>query len=200
MRFYLNRSGQNEGPLEEAAIAQMIQRGEVPPTAYICPEGGSAWQPLSSHPPFAAPKAPAAPAVAQKPIAATMAMDSAMIQAAARSSAAGLGMSPVAGMQPMSPAPMAQRPPQSSSPQGFSPQGFSPQGFSPQPQGGFAQGGFSPSPTGPAAFTPPQHQHMGGMQMQPAKKGMNLPLIIGGGCAVLFLLSFCAVMGLFIIR
>lgn len=180
MRFYLNRTGQNEGPLEEAAIAAMVQRGEVPPTAYICPEGGSAWQPVSSHPAFApkpaapspfaqtalaAPAAPAPAMPAGKPIAATMAMDSAMIQAAAAASSAGLSPSPVAGQRP--------------------------------PSGGFGPpaSGFSPAP---AQFTPPPGAAP--MAAPPEQKKNNMPLILGGGCGALFLLFLCGLCGVWAIN
>lgn len=52
MRFYINRTGNAEGPHDEATIVGMIQRGEFS-QGHICVEGGQAWQPLNSHPPFA---------------------------------------------------------------------------------------------------------------------------------------------------
>ena len=65
MRWYINRNGNNEGPLDEAVILQMIGRGELNQQSYACPEGGQAWQQLSSHPPFAQALAGPAPQVHQ---------------------------------------------------------------------------------------------------------------------------------------
>jgi hypothetical protein len=53
MRWYINRTGTAEGPLDEPTIVGMIQRGELSSAHMICPEGGQSWQPLPSHPPFA---------------------------------------------------------------------------------------------------------------------------------------------------
>jgi hypothetical protein len=53
MSFYLNRSGSAEGPLAEQQIVAMIQRGELT-QANICAVGQNQWQPLASHPAFAA--------------------------------------------------------------------------------------------------------------------------------------------------
>ena len=53
MSFYLNRTGSAEGPLAEQQIVAMIQRGEVT-QANICAVGQNQWQPIASHPAFAA--------------------------------------------------------------------------------------------------------------------------------------------------
>ncbi|HEV8244966.1 MAG TPA: hypothetical protein VGP93_04330 [Polyangiaceae bacterium] len=53
MSFYLNRTGAAEGPFAEQQILEMIQKGEVT-QANICAVGQSQWQPLVSHPAFAA--------------------------------------------------------------------------------------------------------------------------------------------------
>ncbi|MCB9597666.1 MAG: DUF4339 domain-containing protein [Sandaracinaceae bacterium] len=55
MRWYINRTGNAEGPFDEPTILGMIGRGEVQPHHQICVEGQQAWQPLTSHPPFANP-------------------------------------------------------------------------------------------------------------------------------------------------
>jgi hypothetical protein len=131
MRFYLNRGGEPEGPLEEAAIFAMIQRGEVTAAAYICPEGGQAWQPLHSHAPFAAPP---------KPIAATVAMDASLFQAAAAAAAKGpvsAPGAPISGPGQYTPAPA-----------GFSPAPYSAPGgvqvTAPYPQAGAAAAAQKP--------------------------------------------------------
>ena len=62
MPWYLNRGGPAEGPLEEQAIVQMIQSGQLR-EGYVCVVGSDQWMPLAAHPPFAqALAAPAAPA------------------------------------------------------------------------------------------------------------------------------------------
>lgn len=68
MRWYVNRTGNAEGPWDEPTIVGMIQRGEIQSQHQIVVEGQQNWQPLSTHPAFAqalagggAPAAPAAP-------------------------------------------------------------------------------------------------------------------------------------------
>ena len=52
MAWFINRTGQPEGPFEDAQIIEMIQSGQVA-QANICPQGGNAWMPIQNHPPFA---------------------------------------------------------------------------------------------------------------------------------------------------
>jgi hypothetical protein len=52
MAFYVNRTGQPEGPYEDQAIVQWIQSGQLR-DARICPVGGSEWIELAAYPPFA---------------------------------------------------------------------------------------------------------------------------------------------------
>lgn len=65
MRWYLNRTGQAEGPFDEPTILGMIGRGEVLPHHQICVEGQQAWQGLQAHPPFAHASSQPAPQVHQ---------------------------------------------------------------------------------------------------------------------------------------
>ncbi len=53
MSFYLNRTGAAEGPFPEQQILAMIQRGEIT-QANVCAVGQNQWQPIASHPAFAA--------------------------------------------------------------------------------------------------------------------------------------------------
>ena len=107
MRWYVSIAGQTQGPHDEATVLSMIQGGQVPPDAFVCPEGGSAWAPLASHAPFVGGTAGAGdPLAAQAPMPKTMAFDSAQIQAhmasfgdgggASSGSSPGLGASPMA--------------------------------------------------------------------------------------------------------
>lgn len=66
MRWYINRTGNAEGPIDDAAVVGMIQRGELQATHYLCQEGAQEWQPASAHPSFAQASAPAAPAPQQQ--------------------------------------------------------------------------------------------------------------------------------------
>ncbi len=51
--WFINRTGQSEGPFPEQQIIQMIVSGQLT-AANICPQGGQQWMPLHQHPPFAA--------------------------------------------------------------------------------------------------------------------------------------------------
>lgn len=53
-RYYVNRTGHAEGPFDEAMVIETIKAGHVAPNAQLCVEGGDAWVPIVSHPPFAA--------------------------------------------------------------------------------------------------------------------------------------------------
>jgi hypothetical protein len=52
VRWYLNRTGQAEGPYEEAQLLQWIVAGAIV-EANVCPEGGTQWLPIAKTPPFA---------------------------------------------------------------------------------------------------------------------------------------------------
>jgi hypothetical protein len=53
MAWWLNRTGQPEGPYEEAQIVHMIQSGQLR-AGNVCPQGSQAWTPLQAHPGFGA--------------------------------------------------------------------------------------------------------------------------------------------------
>src|SRR5262245_60129609 len=53
MTWWLNRTGQPEGPYEEAQIVHMIQSGQLR-AGNVCPQGSQAWTPLEAHPGFGA--------------------------------------------------------------------------------------------------------------------------------------------------
>jgi len=70
MRWYVNRTGNAEGPWDEPTIVGMIQRGEIQSQHQIVVEGQQNWQPLTSHPAFAqAAAGGGAPAAPQQPAA-----------------------------------------------------------------------------------------------------------------------------------
>ena len=52
MKWYLNRSGEPEGPFDEQHLLQMIQSQELT-AGNICQEGAAEWKSLNQHPPFA---------------------------------------------------------------------------------------------------------------------------------------------------
>lgn len=54
MAWYLNRTGQPEGPFDDAQLTQMIQSGQVQAGHYVCPQGSEQWGPVSQVPQFAA--------------------------------------------------------------------------------------------------------------------------------------------------
>lgn len=203
MRWYLSRTGQVEGPFEEAAVVEMVKKGEVAPAAQICAEGSTDWKPLLAHPPFAL----AVPQQKTSGVAPTMAMPG--ISAGMLGSLAGPGGASPAPQTPppQAPAPIG-APPQTPPAQGLPPVG-------PGAHGTMPAGGITPPPVStPAPYTPPPHTPMpgtpnpgfgppsmpgsmpGGMASSPgavpapAKKS-KLPLLIGGGCALLFVLSLC---------
>jgi hypothetical protein len=159
MRFYINRNGNNEGPLDESAIIGMIQRGEYN-QGYICPEGGQAWSPLDSHPPFAS----------------ALAGGGAQVNAAANQVAAGVGAAANAFAktvaQPLVAQPASPQPAQ----QAF---GQPAQQAFGQPQQGFgqpAQQGFGqPAQSGPGFGAPPAQQQGFG---QPAPQAFAQPAAI----------------------
>ncbi len=53
MMWWLNRTGNPEGPYEEPHLLHMIQSGQVR-GGYIGQHGGNAWMPIEQHPAFAA--------------------------------------------------------------------------------------------------------------------------------------------------
>ena len=164
MRWYLSRSGQVEGPFEEPALVELVKKGEVAPTAQICAEGTTAWNPLLSHPPFAQ-------ATAQQPKPSGVAPTMAMPGIAPGSMPGMLGS--LAG--PASPAPHTP-PPHSPAPQASPPQ----QGLPPvQPghHGTMPAGGITPPPVAsPAPYTPPPHTPMPGT----SNPGWGPPSMPGG--------------------
>ena len=52
MRWYLNRTGQPEGPFEEHTLTRWIRDGALA-AGNVCPEGGKQWMALADHLPFA---------------------------------------------------------------------------------------------------------------------------------------------------
>jgi hypothetical protein len=53
MGWWLNRTGQPEGPFEDAQLLQLIGSGQVR-GGQICQAGGNAWTPIEHHPVFGA--------------------------------------------------------------------------------------------------------------------------------------------------
>jgi hypothetical protein len=154
--WYLNRSGNPEGPLSEAQIIEMIQFGGLR-EAHVCPAGGQSWMPLNAHPAFAqvmtgiAPTMMSSPHVAPQPYGAP-------VQVQQAPSPYGAPQGPQAG------------------PQGA--QGA--QGY------GFAQAQPAPAAYGAPQASYGQGQNMGqpqGMPSPPAKKS-KLPLVLGLGGAL----------------
>jgi len=184
MRWFLNRTGQYEGPFEEAALADMIRRGEVPAAAQVCAEGASEWKPLLSHPPFAGASSQAGGNAPSSPgVAATMAMP-------------GIDPSSMPGMLGS----LSGQPP---GPPGSSPGMHAPPGSSPgmhTPPPGSSPGMHTPPPvSSPGAYSaPPQPMGYGAPSVAPTavsphqeKKKSKLPLILGGGCGLLLLVTIC---------
>ncbi len=106
MRWYLSRAGVVEGPFEEHAVVEMIRAGQVSEHAYVAPDGGTAWQPIGSHPPFASARSPSAAAPG---VPATIAMDGREIAAlvggaAGPAPAAPAAQAPVGMPPPVAPA------------------------------------------------------------------------------------------------
>lgn len=201
MRWFLNRSGQAEGPLEEAALVASIERGEVPPTSQICQEGTQAWQPLLSHPPFAQASAKTTQEAAAG-VAPTMAMPSvdpasmpgmlgslSGAAGAATPAPAPAAPTPNPGLPPQAtpaptPQPMQPQPPMGQAPMGQPPAGQPPMG---QPHG-------TPPPGIGAPMSPQPGVAPGQPSPFPApgqEKKSKLPLMIGGGCGLLLLVSMC---------
>ncbi|MCA9672389.1 MAG: DUF4339 domain-containing protein [Myxococcales bacterium] len=169
MRWYLNVNGQQMGPLDESAVVQMIQSGQVR-EAWICQEGGSQWQALGAHPPFAQALqggAPPPPVPAPPPTPA----------AAAPAAQQGFGQQPEQqggfGQQPGQQGGFGQQPGQQG---GFGQQPQQQGGFGQQPQqqGGFQQpgqqGGFGQQPQQQGGFGQ-QPQQQGGFGQQPQQQG-----------------------------
>ncbi|MCB9594454.1 MAG: DUF4339 domain-containing protein [Sandaracinaceae bacterium] len=204
MRWYLSRSGRVEGPHEEAALVDLVRRGEVAPTAQICAEGSTSWGPLLGHPPFAQ-------AVAQQPkpsgVAATMAMPGITpgSMPGMLGALSGPGTPPPHTPAPKS-SPQIPLPPVAPSSGGTLPAG----GITPAPLGPPSSPGSypgAPSPFGPG--TPPPGGSMpgfgppsmgGGMTPAPAAapKKSKMGLLVGGGCALLFVVTACIAGGSFL--
>lgn len=193
MRWFLSRTGQVEGPFEEAVLADMVRKGEVAPTAQICAEGSTAWGPLLGHPPFAQ-------SVAQQPrtsgVAATMAMPG-ISPGSMPGMLGSLGGPGASSPAPHTPPPQPHLPASSMGTAGTMPAG----GITPPP---IAPMHASPGPYTPMPHTPPpgvSHPgfgppSMGGAPMTPAPAGApekksKMPLLVGGGCALLVVLTLC---------
>lgn len=52
MKWYLNRTGEPEGPFDESQLVEMIRSGQVA-DGNVAEDGSSAWVPLTQHPVFA---------------------------------------------------------------------------------------------------------------------------------------------------
>jgi len=64
-QIYINENGQQNGPLSEQQVREMVQQGRISPAAFCWYEGLAAWQPLTQAlPGFLAAPAPAAAPVA----------------------------------------------------------------------------------------------------------------------------------------
>lgn len=212
MRWFLNRSGQAEGPLEEAALVESIRRGEVPPTAQICAEGSQSWQPLLAHPPFAQASAQSKPSG----VAPTMAIPS-MAGAQTPGMLGSLGGSapgtpppgggtpaPGPGPGPGTPPPGAMTPAPGAATPPPGPMAPPPGPMTPAPSQPGAPAAFAPSPApgapaapSPSGFPPPSQPPPGQPSpFTPApgaapEKKSNLPMMLGGGCALLLIVGLC---------
>jgi len=189
MRWFLNRTGQYEGPFEEAALADMIRRGEVPPTSQICAEGASEWKPLLSHPPFAGASSQAGGnAPSSVGVAATMAMPG--IDPGSMPGMLGSLGGP-AGAPPPGSSPGVHTPPPGSSPGMYAPPpGSSPGMHTPPPVS--SPGAYSAPPAHPGGYAPHASNAPAATAVSPhQEKKSKLPLILGGGCGLLLLLTIC---------
>lgn len=175
MRWYLSRTGAAEGPFDEHVLIEMIRAGQVPDHSHVAAEGGSAWQPIASHAPFASARAPAAPAAPASGVAATMAMDSSQLMASMESVAgaatpASAPSAPFAGAASSGPATPAAQP--AGAPSQVASFAQSPVAQGPSHASGgpaHAQPSFGGAPASTAASAP------GAMGSDPLQPGM-LPL------------------------
>lgn len=165
--FYLNRSGQPEGPFSEQQLVEMIRNGQLR-EGWIAAQGQNQWAPLTSVPAFAQALAGPASAGYSPPTAGGYA------PLTAPGPTQGAAPVPAYGAAPM--------PPQHGQPGNAAPQGYGAPGYQAAPQPGAygappataqaAGAGFAPAPgNGPAK-----------------QAGSKLPLLIGGGVALLALL------------
>jgi hypothetical protein len=97
--WYLNRSGNPEGPLSEAQIIEMIQFGGLR-EAHVCPAGGQSWMPLNAHPAFAHAMGGVAPTMMSSPHVAPQPYGAPVQAQQAPSSPYGAPQGPQAGAQP----------------------------------------------------------------------------------------------------
>ena len=66
MKWYLNRTGQAEGPFDEPQLVEMIRSGQVS-SGNVAQDGSSDWVPLANHPPFAEAMRASSPAISAAP-------------------------------------------------------------------------------------------------------------------------------------
>lgn len=151
MRWWVNRGGQPEGPLEQAQIADQLRVGQLPPTTQVAPESGGGWQPISAVPEFAS-----ALAIGQDPeTAATMAVDS-------KSLFGPDGMPPPPTGSPIAPGLGGAAP---TGPAKSTPAPLTPAPLTPAP--------LTPAPVAPAASTPPPAQIPAGNPMVAGTMAMD---------------------------
>lgn len=177
MRWYLYRSGNPEGPFDEQALVELIRSGQVGSAAQVCPEGGNAWQPVFSHPPFAQ----AGQGGASQP--------GASQHGAPQPGASQHGAPQPGASQHGAPQPQAQ--PQTPQQEHDSLPKTVPLSAHQLGQAA-APGGAGPG--GPGAPGAPGAAAGAGA---PPKKKSKLPLILGGGCGLLVVLTLCVGGGIF---
>lgn len=179
MSFYLNRTGQPEGPYEDPVILQWIQSGQLREGS-ICPPGGNQWMPLHAHPPFA------------------QALQ--MARGAAPATPSGYPPVPGGGYAP-GPGGYPPAGPYGGGPGGAYGPGQAPWGHGPP---GAAPGGYGPQGAAPSGPPQPVHASSPGAPPgrdagRPAKKGSK-GLIIGLLAGALLLVGGIVVAALFLLR
>ena len=161
MRWFLNRTGQFEGPLDEAEIVRLLGAGEVPDTAQVCREGSSGWIPISEHPPFGAVMDGLGPTMAMPSVdsAALPGMLGPLTGPSAPASQAPISQAPIS-QAPASQAPISQAPasqaPASQAPISQAPISQAPISQAPASQAPASQAPISQAPTSqPAPLSSP---------------------------------------------
>lgn len=192
--WYLSRTGQIEGPFNEAVVIDMI-RSRLLDDGHVCPVGGNEWIRVAQHAPFAEalrardaqPVAPAAPVAAPAPSPAPAPVVDASNAPTVVAPAS--ARSPFAPAMSPTPAPVA---PQSMGPQSMGPMPVASQNFGPQSMGPMPAA-MRPSmhsmPPGPGSYMPsPSLAPQSYFVPQPQAKSSSKAGVIVGVLGALFVI------------